>query len=172
MTMNATKLSGYFKNNRFLIVFSLFWIAGILFGFGLFLACKSFAFPMMRCAVSQQVSIVGLLCSIFLPLFCTFISHSSNKPIIILVVSFLKSASFCFSFLLATVLFGSASWLLGLLFMFSDSCILLMFFILWLWLPSCYGAKSKRIFCFSAFFGLLIAFGEYYFISPFLDQLF
>lgn len=172
MASYAVELTKYFKNNHFMIAFSLFWSAGVLAGFGLFLMCKPFVFLQMRSAVLQPVSIVGLFCTIFLPLLCTYISVLINKPIIILVICFIKAASFCFSLLWVTVLYDSASWLLYMLFMFSDSCFLLMLFLLWLRYPYCCDSKSKRVFCFSTMLGLLIAFGDYFVISPFLIELF
>ena len=169
---HAAELTRYFKNNRFLIAFSLFWFAGILAGFGLFHLCKPFVFLQMRSAVLQPVSIVGLFCSIFLPLFCTYISVLINRPIIVLVVCFFKAASFCFSFSCVSALYDTASWLLYMLFMFSDSCFLLILFFLWLRYPYNYDAKSKRIFCFSILVALLIIFGDYFIVSPFLIGLF
>ena len=172
MASTAAKLAKYFKNNRYMIVFSLFWSVGVLVGYGLFFASKPFAFLQMRSAVLQPVSIVGLFCAIFLPLLCTYISVLINKPILLLIISFIKAASFSFSLLCTSVLYESATWLFCILFMFSDICFLLVLFHLWLQFPYYHVAKSKRIFCCSAIFGLLIALGDYFIVSPFLIGLF
>lgn len=172
MISHASKLTVYFKKNHFVIAFSLLWFAGILTGFGLFLLCKPFLFLQMRSVIVQPVSIVGLCCSIFLPLLCTYTAVLTNRSFLALSVCFIKAASFCFTLSWISALYDTASWLLSLLFMFSDSCFMLVMFLLWMRYPSVADSKCNRIFCCSAFWGLLISFGDYFVISPFLNGLF
>lgn len=172
MVLHAAKLIEYFKKNHFLITFSLFWIAGILLGFGLFFICRPFLFLQMRSAILQPVSIVGLCSSIFLPLFCTVVSILLNRPILALAVCFIKAASFSFSISWISAIYGAASWLVYMLFMFSDICFLLILFIYWFRFPYSFNAKFKRFFCSAVLFGSLIALGDYFIISPFLVRLF
>ena len=172
MTLHEVKLDRYFKINSFSVVFSLCWSAGILAGFGLFLIYgPSFSFQ-MRSAVTQPVSIIGLLFSIFLPLLCTYISVLINRPFFLLSICFIKAASFGFTLFGITEIYGTASWLFCILFTFSDIFFLFVLFLLWLRYPDCYDSKSRCPFCFSVMIGLLIVFVDYFVITPFLCGLF
>lgn len=168
MDSNAFSFNVYFRKNKFLIVFFLVWFVGFFAGFSFFRTFKQSELLLMRSVVFQPVSIVGLICAIFLPLLCTYISVLINKPMIALVLSFLKAASFSFSLSLLTLLYGSASWLLCVLCMFSDTCFLLILFAVWLQYPVICNVNSKRLFTGSFILGLLILFGDYFVVSPFL----
>ena len=172
VVLHAAKPVEYFKRNHFLVLFSLLWIAGILVGFGLFCICKPFLFLQMRSSILQPVSIVGLCLSIFLPLLCTVLSVLLDRPILALAVCFIKAASFSFSLSWISSIYGTASWLVYMLFMFSDICFLLILFICWFRFPCSFNAKVKRFFCVAILLGLLIALGDYFVISPFLVRLF
>ena len=122
----------------------------------------------MRSVLCQPVSIVGLFCSIFLPLIFTYLSVITEKPVIIWIVCFLKSAAYSFSCVFLSQHFGSASWLVRVLFLFSDSCSLLALFILWFGICGCEHAGRRYSFLFCGTFCILIAAIDYFFISPFV----
>ena len=172
MISHAVRLRSYFKKNHFMIAFSVSWISGILAGLGLSLVCKPFLFLQMRSAILQPVSIVGLCCTIFLPLLCTYLSFLLNRPIFVLAVCFIKAVSHGFSLSWVFALYNTASWLMYTLFMFSDCCFLLLLFFLWLRYPYFQKTEMKRFFRISIISGLLIVFGDYFIISPFLAGLF
>ena len=172
MTPNVAAFIGYLRNNRFSIALILFWSVGLLTGFAFFLAYMPSEFLLMRGAVFQPVSIVGVFCTTFLPLFFTYVSVLINRPMLVLVVSFIKAASFGFTISLISALYGSAAWLLCLLSMMSDSCFLIVLFILWIQNPFSCKTKRKRIFTISSIFALLISLGDYFIFSPLLTGLF
>lgn len=168
MGLNAFAITSYFKKNIFLFAFILYWSVGFLVGFSFFRTFRPPELFLMRSVLFQPVSIVGLICVIFFPLLCTYISVVLNKPIIVLVISFLKAASFSFSFSLLNWLSGSASWLLCLIWMFSDGCFLLVLFAIWFQYLYFSNFNYKRVFTSSFVFGLLILFGDYFVMSQFL----
>ena len=146
----------------------LVWLLGLLTGSMFLLYCKPFHFSLMRSVLNQPVSIVGLFCSVSLPLIFTFISVLTGKPIIIWIVCFLKSAAFSFSGVFVSQYFGSASWLVRFLFLFGDCCVLSALFILWF--RRCgneqtYGRVDLLI---CGIFSALIAAVDYFVISPFV----
>ena len=148
------------------------WLLGLCAGSYLGLFFEPYSISMMRSAAVQPVSIVGLCLSIFLPLLCTVLSVLLDRPILALAVCFIKAASFSFSLSWISSIYGTASWLVYMLFMFSDICFLLILFICWFRFPCSFNAKVKRFFCVAILLGLLIALGDYFVISPFLVRLF
>ena len=144
------------------------WCLGILFGY--FFYEPSFL-SMMRCAVMQPVSIVGLFSCLFLPLLFSFLSVITNKPIIIIIVCFLKAASYGFSITILSELFATSTWLIRFLFLFSDSCFCIVLLVLWL-----RRFHDSRICTYCDFFvcsmiGIGIAAVDIFVISPFLQGL-
>lgn len=154
------------------IALCLSWLLGIFFGSQLCMKLEPPNFLMMRSVFFQPVSIVGLLVSVFLPLIITYFSIVSSKPILIVIVCFLKAAAFGFSGVLISRLFGTASWLLCFLYLFSDSCFLLPLFILWF--RRCGNVRiiglTDVYLC--AAVGLLTVAVDYFSISPILAGLF
>ena len=150
----------------------LCWALGILTGAGFAAANCDLYFSLMRGAVLQPVSIVGLLVSVFLPLFLTLFSFVSCRPAICLLVCFYKAVSYGFSGMLIVSLFSSAGWLIRMLFLFSDSIALTMLF--WLWLRRCddqnaYPGWDSYICLIVCIFAAGM---DYLVISPFLMGLF
>ena len=160
-----------FKRHRFLldrsrICLCFFWLAGILSGCAFAMRNSSLFHPLMRGSVFQTVSIVGLLVSILLPLLFTWISLITGKPIIILIVCFIKAAAFAFCSVLIHQCYGNASWMVRFLYLFSDSCFLIILFSLWYW---CLGTGQRignSILSFCSLIGVLLAAAELIFISP------
>lgn len=154
------------------IALCLAWVTGLLYGCAIALTNNSVFLIWMRSAVSQSVSIVGLLVSVFLPLLLTYISVVIEKPFIILIVCFLKAAAFAFCGTLIHQCYGTASWLVGYLHLFSDSCFLFFLFALWYW----HFGSSRMIGSFDlslcGIIGFVLAALEYLLISPFLLGLF
>ena len=140
------------------------WFLGYLIGYSF--ADSSFL-SLMHSALLQPVSIVGLFVCIFLPLLLTWVSVSLNKPVIILTVCLTKAIAFGFSCKLLLLTAGSAAWLYRVLFLFSDSCILIVLFMTWFRFFS-FKAHLKPnngivLFCATA-----IAIVDYSAISPYL----
>lgn len=105
------------------------WCIGLLVGYYIY---EPSFHSLMHGAVFQPVSIVGVFVCIYLPLICSYFSFLTDKPIIIMVVCFLKAVAFGFSGTLISHSFQSAGWLACFLLLFSDSCFLCVLLFLWL----------------------------------------
>jgi len=145
------------------------WISGILFGY--FFYEPSFS-SLMRSAVSEPVSIVGLFSCVILPLLCSCFFLVMKQPVLILIVCFVKAVSFGFSCGMLAQLFTSAAWLVRFLFLFSDSCFSIILLFLWLRRISDPHIHGLRDFFYCALIGIGIAFIDGFIISPYLQGLF
>lgn len=169
MTIYANILRGLSRSAYQCIALIFSWLSGLLIGCCL---CKLYSFSLMRSALLQPVSIVGLFVCIFLPLILSYFSFAANKPIFITIVCFLKAVAFGFSCALVSQTFDAASWLIQILFLFSDSCFLLVLFVLWLrrfLIADAHGVGDILV---CAVFGILIASADYFVVSPILEGLF
>ena len=172
MTDFAFDRKPYFYFNWSRIVLCLVWMAGLLFGCIIALTGNSVFLAWMRSAVFQPVSIVGLLVSVFLPLLLTYISFVIKKPIILLIVCFLKAAAFAFCGTLIHQCYGNASWLVGYLYLFSDSFFAIFLFALWYRRLDCSRTTGSFELPLCVLVGVLLAAVEYLLVSPLLLGLF
>lgn len=147
----------------------LSWFLGILLG--CFFA-EPFSVSLMRSAVLQPVSIVGVFVCIFLPLIFSFVSFYANKPIIILIVCFLKAVAYGFSCLLVYRTYDSAAWLIQVLFLFSDSCFMIVLFVVWFRRFLGVGSPGVSELWMCTAIGIFLASADYFVISPILEGLF
>mgnify|MGYP003307801399 CR=1 FL=1 len=167
MTIHANKLVCFHPAKDALsLIFT--WVSGLLLGY---LLCKPCFVSLMRSALLQPVSIVGLFICIFLPLILSYFSILLKKPIIILVVCFIKSIAYGFSYGLLALLYSEASWLLRSLFLFSDSCMLLILVTLWLNLYSADRKRIYRAFRLATVVAGVVAILDYCVVSRFLESL-
>lgn len=160
-----------FEGHRFFldrrrICLCFFWLSGLLSGYAFALSNSSVFLSWMRGSAYQTVSIVGLLISIFLPLLLTYISLVTEKTIIILIVCFIKAAAFAFCSVLIHQYYGNASWLVRFLYLFSDSCFLIILFSLWYWCLDAGKRIGNSVLSLCSLIGVLLAAAELYFISP------
>ncbi len=171
ITLNACKCADSFICRKQIHLF-LCWIVGFVLGFGFHFTCSSYIIPMMRSVLNQPVSIVGMLASVFLPFCFTYISVITNKPIYILIVSFIKAMSFAFAGAALSDLYDSATWLVRFLFLFSDYCLLP--FLFWLWYEiladhQWTAIRNKFYLCLSI--GITASMINYLAVIPFLSNL-
>lgn len=145
------------------------WIFGLIFG--ICLNRPSFS-SLMYSIVTQPVSIVGLFTIFYFPLILSYFSFLLDKPIIILIVCFLKAVSFGFSGALIFHTFFSAAWVVSFLFLFTDFCCALTMLFLWFRYVFNDFQYCSADFGISCLAGLLIVFTDYFMISPFLRGLF
>lgn len=156
------------RNSRFTsLVFC--WLFGLIVGYCLL---EPFFLPLMRSFALQPVSIVGYLVSLFLPFICSYVAIISDKPIIIMVVCFLKAVAFGFTGALISQFFYSASWLVRLLLMFSDSWFLIILFILWFRRFSDFNIHGSMDILVTALLGIGISIADFFWISPIVFRLF
>ena len=100
------------------------WICGLLLGIHYASQADDTYFLLMHTATITRVSITGLLAAVFLPFLFSAFAVYILRPELLLVICFLKAASFsCCSFGLMRA-FESAGWLVRLLFQFSDYCMI------------------------------------------------
>lgn len=102
---------------------------------GFFSGCsiyEPFFLSMMRSALNLPVSIIGVFACVYFPLICTYFSFTSNKPIILYIICYIKAAAFGFSYLLVGSYFSTAGWMVQLLLLFSDNFTLLILLSLWI----------------------------------------
>ena len=154
-----------FKSFSILII----WLLGLAVGYSLF---EPSYLPLMRSALVQPVSIVGLFVCIFLPLILSFSFILIEKPIFLLIVCFIKAAAYGFSCTLIAYFFTSGSWLMRFLLLFSDSFYLLIMVTLWL---NCTIDKKRlhgRTIFGCTVVGTFVAAADYIVVSRILERLF
>jgi len=147
------------------------WTAGLFLGVFLANHVHDNYFLLMRMAAKSRVSIVGLLTSAVLPFLFVFYFAYIRRFWPIIAVCFLKGFLFCAGAAAVSVAFGSAGWLVRLLLLFTDICLLPIFS--WLVLRHC-GASARplqkdAVIC-SAMV-LLICSLDYCVVSPYLAML-
>ena len=167
MTINANKSNNFRVTVRVCLLVFL-WILGLALGY---LLSKPCYIPLMRSALLQPVSIVGFIVCIFLPLILTSLSICLEKPILILIVCFIKSAAYGFSCGLISLIFCSASWLVRFLFLFSDSCFLLVLLSIWIKAFSDTKKIRFRSLQYAAVIAVLIGIADYCVVSPLIERL-
>ena len=168
LTFNANNFYQYSRIARILLLI-IMWFLGLAVGH---LLCVPSFVPLMRSVIYQPVSIVGLFICIFLPLILSYFSLLFQKPIMLLIVCFIKSIAFSFSFTLVSYIFDTASWLLRLLILFSDSFFLFFLMIFWLKTISDFNRSCYKSMYMFAAIGLYIGITDFVIVSPLLERLF
>ncbi len=152
-------------------ILAFFWIVGLLCGVSFASVAKDFDFPQMRSLAYSRVSIAGLAAVLVFPLTISAVAVYLNVPVFLFPICFLKAFSFGYCLYSISVAFGDAGWLVRVLLLFSDSCMMVP--LLWFWCRH-QGRKRKSIkrdltVCTS--FAALIGVTDYYLISPYLVEL-
>ena len=144
------------------------WVFGMLLGAWSAVSADSAIISMVRNCIGSHVTIPGMLCVAFLPFLISAYAISLSEPWILLIFSTCKAYSFSLCLCATGLAFGQSSWLVRLLFLFSDLCLIPVLYLYWLrhisgtnptrrWeLPACL--------CIAA----VISGIDYYFIAPFL----
>lgn len=154
------------------VAFCFAWLFGLLSGCFTGLLSVPYAFSLMRSAVLQPVSIVGLLFALFFPLLISYFAFLCEKPIVTWIVSFLKMFAFGYCGILIGQYYDSAAWMLRLLLLFSDGIYLLVLFLLWFrHSDGCLRSLSRDFFI-TAVAGAVIVIVDISVVSPFLVELF
>lgn len=149
-------------------VLAVLWILGLGFGGSIASHSEDYIIPLMRTAVNIRVSIVNLLVLQLLPLLISAIAVYFSMPLLIYPLCAFKAVSFGFILGCLGISFGSAGWLIRLLYLFTDTIMTPL--LLWYWFKHISGAKlsvyrdNKLLFSAFSFAAVL----EYFMISPFL----
>ena len=156
------------KCNARIYLLAFLWILGLTFGGFIALHNEDYILPMMRTAVTLRVSIVNLLVLQLIPLVISALAVYFSIPLLIYPLCTFKAIFL--GFILGSLgrVFGSAGWLIRLLYLFTDTIMTPL--LLWYWFKHISGTKlsinrDNKI-LFSAF--SITAMLEYFAISPFL----
>lgn len=143
------------------------WCIGLILGLFAAGSASDVLVPMIRSALSCSVSFTGLLISAVLPFLLSAVAVSLSEPWLLLPISALKAFGFGYCACGVCLAFGSAGWLVRVLFLFTDVCVTPVLFFYWLRhtdgtsfqigeLAACVAAAAA------------VAAADYYLISPFL----
>jgi len=113
-------------------ILSGLWIVGLLFGMVWAAGAGDSLSLTMRGVNDFPVSIPGLLLVTVLPFLITAAAVYFSLPWLLSMLVFGKAVSFGFCAWWITAAFGTASWLIRILMMFTDLCVLPL--LMWLWL--------------------------------------
>ena len=154
------------KDSMLFLAFA--WIFGLVAGTVFSLSANGAFLAMMRSAVFSRASIVSLLSTLALPVLFSAFAVYISQPLLLIPAAFCKA--FLFSSLSSGLLaaFGSAGWLICLLFMFSDILTLPLLWSFWLKSLSCSRRSAIRSAVPVLITTVIIGCAEYRFISPFL----
>lgn len=152
-------------------ILAFFWIVGLLCGVFFASAVKDFVFPQMRSFAYVRVSIAGLVAVLAFPLAISAVAVYLNVPVFLFPICFFKAFSFGCCLYSISVAFGDAGWLVRLLLLFSDSCMIVP--LLWFWCRHQTGKRAsiKRDLAVCTSFAALIGVTDYYLVSPYLVEL-
>ena len=124
--MNFRSLS--ISKGRFtFVLFSAFWLSGLLFGFHYVPYAGEIYVSLMRSATLCPVSIVGLTATVFVPFLLTAFAVYCNKTGLLLLFCFCKAFMHALCAGGISLAYGKADWLVRILLLFSDCCSLPLF---------------------------------------------
>lgn len=163
MTNHAERLLRSYKSYQYFLMLIGILLLGFLVGINLYNPLSS---ELLRSAIVQPVTVVGLSLVIFLPLITIILA---KRPMTVWGVFFLKAVAYGFLGESISHAFHGASWLVRLLFQFSDHCSMVLLIVF------CHrhfyfanAVNQKAIF---GFFlpGVLCAMCDFFIISPLLQ---
>ena len=167
MTYNAN-IYHFLSRRKEYFLLIVVWTFGLIVGRFL---CVPSLITMMCSAFFQPVSIVGSCICIFLPFVLSLYFILCEKTILLLIVCFIKAVAYGFACSLLSCVYGTASWLLRGLFLFSDSCFLPIMMLFWLNYCQEGNRVDRKLVFTGTLFGVLIGATDYCLISPFLERL-
>lgn len=157
------------KVRKYLLFLS--WCIGLLLGVSAAANAGSNLPTMIRSATLCPVSIPGLLASTVFPFLCSAYAVSFSEPWLLLPISTLKAFSFSFCAFGVNLAFGSAGWLVRLLFLFSDACVIPLLFFYWLRHFDNTPAHPDKELLGCIIAAIAIGAADYCLVSPFLVEL-
>ena len=154
------------------ILFLVVWVIGLVLGFFFAMKMPDEALSVIRTIRNSDVSFAGLLVSLLLPFALSVVALWFHFPLVILPLAFIKAFaySFCASVLMRS--FGEAGWLIYRLYLFSDSCMSVVF--IWFWNRNiCQitdGWKKDSVLC--LIISVFVFCIDFSFVTPLLKQVF
>lgn len=161
----------FFRRRGCASLLAFFWCAGLVFGVCAAFGARNVLVPLMRLAVASPVSIVGLLGSLLLPFLFTALAVFLSHDWFILPVCFLKSFTYVLCAQTITLAFGNSAWLIQLLFLFSDTCMLSV--LIWFWIRhlDCNRVTIVRDTAICIVVFIIIGILDHCFVSPYLTKI-
>lgn len=152
-------------------VLAFFWISGLMSGVFLFFAADRPIHPQLHLAAGSPVSFPALMGIALLPLLICALAVYLDQHWMIFVCAFGKALLFSHVSVGIWTAFGSAGWLVRLLFLFSDTMMCGLWYLFWL---SClHGTHRSPVRWMPVFSGaVLITGADYWIISPLLLRIF
>lgn len=114
------------------MVLAVCWFCGLICGIFYFYVCDDSVISLMHRMVFCPASIVGLLCTSFIPFLLTSYFVATSKSWVVFGICFFKSFLFSFVSIGCLTTFGSGGWLLRFFLLFCD-CVVLPA-LLWYWM--------------------------------------
>lgn len=152
-------------------LFCIAWLAGIVCGGIIATQVSEPYLLMMRGVTTSPVSITGLLAALFLPFLFIAFSVYISRPRLIYLVCFFKACSFMIIGFSVMRAYGSAGWLVRLLFQFTDGGMMAM--LCWFACRHLDGSKTglwvDTAIC--AVCAICLGCIDYCYVSPFLALL-
>ncbi len=154
------------------IFLAFLWVIGLTLGIRFASFAGDSLLSLMRGSAFGAVSIVNLLAVTLLPFLFSAFAVYIRSACFLAVLCFIKSFSFGFVSTGLVMAWGSAGWLIRLLFMFSDLICLVPLWWCWIRFPWDLPTSGFRPVIVSAGVAAGIVCLDYLCISPFLARLF
>lgn len=113
------------ESRKFLFYFT--WVSGILTGSILSVFLLPHLSSWMRSSPAAPVSIVGYMVVTLFPFLLSYIFHRLNKPFYILPIIYFKAFLYSFLYSLVFLSYGSAGWLVVILFYLPDIVLAILY---------------------------------------------
>lgn len=122
----------YIRLKSPLFIFCSIWSLGVISGVYIFCTTPLTALSLIRSSVIMPISFIGLIFAQTIPLLITYLACLLSKPLLIYPVAFMKAFSYGLCTFGIAVTFGDAGWLVRLLILFPDFCIVCV--LIWFWI--------------------------------------
>ena len=161
----------YISCNRSTLILAVVWSAGLLTGSILADGASQPFLLLTRSAAAAPVSVVGLCTITFLPFLLTALAVFLHRPRLLYGICFCKALLFSWSGCCIMASFGSAGWLVRLLYQFSD--LLLVPVLCWFSLRHISGKHDLRLREGAGVLMIAMVVGsiDYWLVAPFLVKL-
>lgn len=173
MVKYAQKLqsTSWFQCKGSVILLSFLWTIGLVCGLYFISSSGDYVTGLFACVSGSRQSVLGLLAVICVPLIISAISIYLPIPALVYVYAVIKAFSFGCCLCGIAITFGQSGWLVRLLLLFSDTCLVVM--MLWLWCRMLYNnrfsVRKDLLFCIAA--SAVIGMIDYFLVSPYLAML-
>lgn len=160
------------SSRNYSLLFSLvvLWVCGVFIGCCYAVSTVGVSPQLMHILAVRRVSFVGVLISVFLPLLLTILLSHFSLHVFLPALSLVKAFTLSFTICCVFCIFGSSSWLILVLLLFSDSIAVILLF--WLWVLTLWRKRITLpvLFAVFAIAGVVCAI-DFLVISPFLISL-